>query len=46
MTHPRILAIGVLVAGVLTPVFSDAQLFTLTKEQLVELHRAEPVRTV
>ena len=42
MTHPRILAIGVLVAGVLTPVFSDAQLFTLTKEQLVEYTAQNP----
>ncbi len=42
MTHPRKLAIGVLVAGVLTPVFSDAQLFTLTKEQLVEYTAQNP----
>ena len=42
MTHPRTLAIGVLVAGVLTPVFSDAQLFTLTKEQLIEYTAQNP----
>ena len=42
MKHPRFLAIGVLVAGVLTPVFSDAQLFTLTKEQLIEYTAQNP----
>ena len=42
MKHPRFLAIGVLVAGVLTPVLSDAQLFTLTKEQLIEYTAQNP----
>jgi 4-hydroxy-4-methyl-2-oxoglutarate aldolase len=42
MKHPRALAIGVLVAAVMTPVFSDAQLFSLTKEQLVEYTAQNP----
>jgi 4-hydroxy-4-methyl-2-oxoglutarate aldolase len=42
MKHPRALAIGVLVAAVMTPVFSDAQLFSLTKEQLIEYTAQNP----
>jgi regulator of RNase E activity RraA len=42
MKHPRILAIGILAAAVLTPVLADAQLFTLTKEQLVEYTAQNP----
>ncbi len=42
MKHPAILAIGIAVAAVLTPVFSHAQLFTFTKEQMVELTAQNP----
>lgn len=42
MKHPAILAIGTLIAAVLTPVFSHAQLFTFTKEQMVELTAQNP----
>jgi regulator of RNase E activity RraA len=42
MKHPAILALGVAVAAVLTPVFSHAQLFTLTKEQMVEVTAQNP----
>ncbi len=42
MKHLRILTIGVLVAAVLTPVLSHAQLFTLTREQLIEYTVANP----
>jgi 4-hydroxy-4-methyl-2-oxoglutarate aldolase len=42
MKPPRILAIGVLAAAVLTPVLAGAQLFTLTKEQLVEYTAQNP----
>jgi 4-hydroxy-4-methyl-2-oxoglutarate aldolase len=42
MKHPAILAIGILVAAVLTPVLAHAQLFTLTKEQMVELTAQNP----
>jgi regulator of RNase E activity RraA len=42
MKHQRALAIGVLVAAVMTPVFSDAQLFSLTKEQLIEYTAQNP----
>jgi regulator of RNase E activity RraA len=42
MTHPRLLAIGVLAAAVLTPVLSDAQLFNLTREQLIEYTAQNP----
>jgi regulator of RNase E activity RraA len=42
MKHPRALAIGVLAAAVMTPVFSDAQLFSLTKEQLIEYTAQNP----
>jgi 4-hydroxy-4-methyl-2-oxoglutarate aldolase len=42
MKHPRVLAIGLLAAAVLTPAFSDAQLFTLTREQLIEYTAPNP----
>jgi regulator of RNase E activity RraA len=42
MKHPGILALGVAVAAVLTPVFSHAQLFSLTKEQMVEYTAQNP----
>src|SRR5687768_5711661 len=46
MKHLRILAIGVLIAAVLTPVVSDAQLFTLTREQLIEYTAPNPFERV
>ena len=42
MKHPARLAIATLVASVLTPVFAHAQLFTLTREQMVELTAQSP----
>jgi 4-hydroxy-4-methyl-2-oxoglutarate aldolase len=42
MKHPAILAIGIAVAAVLMPVFSHAQLFTLTREQMVEYTAQNP----
>jgi regulator of RNase E activity RraA len=42
MKHSAILAIGVAVAAVLTPAFSHAQLFTFTKDQMVELTAQNP----
>jgi 4-hydroxy-4-methyl-2-oxoglutarate aldolase len=42
MKTPRIVAIGVLIAAVLMPVFSHAQLFTLTREQLIEYTAPNP----
>jgi 4-hydroxy-4-methyl-2-oxoglutarate aldolase len=42
MKTPRIVAIGVLIAAVVTPVVSDAQLFTLTREQLIEYTAPNP----
>jgi 4-hydroxy-4-methyl-2-oxoglutarate aldolase len=42
MTNSRKLAIGILAMAVLTPVLSDAQLFTLTKEQLIEYTAQNP----
>jgi regulator of RNase E activity RraA len=42
MKHSAILAIGVAVAAVLTPAFSHAQLFTFSKEQMVELTAQNP----
>ena len=41
MKHPA-LAIGIWLWAVLTPVFCDAQLFTLTKEQMIELTAQNP----
>lgn len=42
MKHPAFVALGILAATVLTPVLSDAQLFTLTKEQMVEYTSQNP----
>ncbi len=42
MKTPRIVAIGALIAAALTPVVSDAQLFTLTREQLIEYTAPNP----
>ncbi len=42
MKHPAFVALSILAATVLTPVLSDAQLFTLTKEQMVEYTSQNP----
>ncbi len=42
MKHPGCLAAGVLCAAVLTPVLSHAQLFTFTKDQMIELTAQNP----
>ena len=42
MKHPAFVALGILAATVVTPVLSDAQLFTLTKEQMVEYTSQNP----
>jgi regulator of RNase E activity RraA len=43
MTHPRTLAVGMLAAAaLLTPAFSHAQLFTLSREQLIEYTAQNP----
>lgn len=42
MKHPAFVALGILAAALLTPVLSDAQLFTLTREQMVEYTAQNP----
>ena len=42
MKHTTMAALGIAMATVLTPVFSDAQLFTLTKEQMVSYTAQNP----
>jgi 4-hydroxy-4-methyl-2-oxoglutarate aldolase len=42
MTRPGKLALAISIAALLTPVLSHAQLFTLTKDQLVELTALNP----
>ena len=43
MKHPRFLAVRRSLGGaVLTPVLADAQLFTLTKEQLIDFTAQNP----
>jgi 4-hydroxy-4-methyl-2-oxoglutarate aldolase len=42
MKYPAILAAGICLAAVLTPVVSDAQLFTLTRDQLIEYTAQNP----
>jgi 4-hydroxy-4-methyl-2-oxoglutarate aldolase len=42
MTHPAILAAGICIGAVMMPVLSHAQLFTLTKDQMVEYTAQNP----
>ena len=42
MTRPAGVALAVAAAAVLTPVWSQAQLFTLTKDQMVEFTAQNP----
>src|SRR5712692_4986333 len=42
MKRPARLALAILVAAVLTPVLTDAQLFTLTRAQMVECTAQNP----
>jgi 4-hydroxy-4-methyl-2-oxoglutarate aldolase len=42
MKHPARFAVGLCVAAVLTPALSDAQLFTLTRDQMVEYTAQNP----
>lgn len=42
MKHPAILAVSICIGAVMMPVLSHAQLFTLTKEQMVEYTAQNP----
>jgi 4-hydroxy-4-methyl-2-oxoglutarate aldolase len=42
MTHPAILAAGICIGAVMMPVLSHAQLFTLTRDQMVEYTAQNP----